>query len=159
MSAETRRALQAGLSHTATRLDRLEQRVALLDRLAFELEQFGQRLARLEQRPPPPFAGPELRRMRDEEILALRAEGRSLAAISQRIGLSKSAVSRAIHRNGNDPAPERVVGTGGGRYYARLTPAHPRSRNGTGRPVRLEGIDRTSGDHVTVYGELSVFPR
>jgi hypothetical protein len=155
-AAERTRLIREGVARASNRLDALEQRVALLDRLAFQLDEFERRLVALEQRPPPPLAGPELRRQRDEVILRARAQGHSLAAIANEVGLSKSTVSRICSSNG-DPAPPRVRGRDNGSYRAHWSPARAAvAPGGNGRTVKIEGVT-TGGERIAVYGSIRAY--
>jgi AraC-like DNA-binding protein len=148
-----RHALRTAIARNGDRLAALEHLVHELQRFAFQAEE---RLCVLEQKPPPPLAGPELRRQRDSVILEARAEGHSLAVIAREVGLSKSTVCRIIRAAG-DPAPERVRGRNGGSFRSTWPEARAAvAPDGNGRRVKLQGVT-SAGEDVMVYGELVAF--
>jgi hypothetical protein len=149
-----RHAFRTAIARNGDRLATLEDRLAQLERFAFHAEE---RLCALEQSPPPPLAGPELRKQRDDVILQARAQGHSLAAISNLVGLSKSTISRIVNGNGGDPAPPRVRGRGGGSYRSTWSPARAAvAPGGNGRTVKLEGVT-TGGERIAVYGSIRAY--
>ena len=76
VSPEVRRVLNALVRQTGDRLDRVEQRLAAIERAAFDFEE---RIAGLEQQPPRPLGGVELQRQRAEAVLAAEAEATYVA--------------------------------------------------------------------------------
>jgi AraC-like DNA-binding protein len=149
-----RHALRQAIAQNGDRLATLEHRLAQLEKAAFTHEE---RLSALEQKPPPPLAGAELRKQRDEVILTARAEGHSLARIATLVGLSKSTISRIVNSNGGDPAPPRVRGRDNGSYRSTWSAARAAvAPGGSGRRVKLQGVTST-GEDVVVYGSVTTF--
>jgi hypothetical protein len=104
MSAETRRLLHALLERTGARMDDLDRRFAVLERVVFEIDALEARIARLEQHPPTPLGGRELQRQRVEAVLRARADGFSHRQIASATGVSQAGVRRILLREG-DPSP------------------------------------------------------
>jgi DNA-binding NarL/FixJ family response regulator len=122
VSAEQRRLAEAGVSRARARLDRLEERLAQVERHAFaDLDAIERRLEALELGLP---SSRELQERRYEAICRLRAEGWSVTAIAQRTNVSRSRVGALVAAL---PTPEYVTGANGSSYPARRAAATRRS--------------------------------
>jgi inorganic triphosphatase YgiF len=108
---------------SSTRMERLEARVAAIERHVFrELDWLARQVEALEQRAWLPTSA-ELQRERYEAIRHLRAEGWSVSAIAEATNVSRSRVGALVQAM---PTPERVVAVNGNSYPAKRAAARRR---------------------------------
>jgi hypothetical protein len=122
VSAVERKLAEAGVARAASRLDRLEERLAEVERLAFaELDALARRVEAVELGLP---SSRDLQQRRRAAIYSLRTEGWSVSAIAERVSMSRSRVAAIVQQAGV-PTPPLLTAIDGRRYPAR--------RNGAAR--------------------------
>jgi hypothetical protein len=123
VSSTQRLLVEAGVGQARTRMERLEARVAAIERHVFrELDGLARQVEALEQRAWLPTSA-ELQRERYEAIRHLRAEGWSVSAIAEATNVSRSRVGALVQAM---PTPERVVAVNGNSYPAKRAAARRR---------------------------------
>jgi DNA-binding NarL/FixJ family response regulator len=123
VSSTQRLLVEAGVGQARTRMERLEARVAAIERHVFrELDWLARQVEALEQRAWLPTST-ELQRERYEAIRHLRAEGWSVSAIAEATNVSRSRVGALVQAM---PTPERVVAVNGNSYPAKRAAARRR---------------------------------